>query len=116
VRETKRQLLNFLIAATRSGKHVAGYGTPRQANTLLNYCGIQTDFVEYTVDADPSKQDGTCPAAGSRSVPRLDRSHPSRLRADSAVAPAKRNRSTVEFIQEWGGRCVILIPEVHMVT
>ena len=56
VKETKRQLLEFLIAAQRAGKTVVGYGAPGKGNTLLNYCGIRTDFLEYTVDRSPHKQ------------------------------------------------------------
>ncbi len=55
VEETKRKLLEFLIAARRAGKQVAGYGAPGKGNTLLNYCGIRTDFLAYTVDRNPYK-------------------------------------------------------------
>jgi hypothetical protein len=56
VQETKRQLLSFLIEARRAGKKVAAYGAPGKGNTLLNYCGIRTDFINYTVDRSPHKQ------------------------------------------------------------
>src|SRR5918994_2220978 len=56
VKETKRKLLEFLIAAKRAGKSVAGYGAPGKGNTLLNYCGVRTDFLDYTVDRSPHKQ------------------------------------------------------------
>jgi len=56
VRETKRTLLEFLIAARRAGKRVVGYGAPGKGNTLLNYCGIRTDFLDSTVDRNPYKQ------------------------------------------------------------
>ena len=56
VRETKRALLEFLIAAKRAGKRIVGYGAPGKGNTLLNYCGIGTDFVDFTVDRNPYKQ------------------------------------------------------------
>jgi SAM-dependent methyltransferase len=55
VRETKRRLLGFLIGAKREGKSVAGYGAPGKGNTLLNYCGIRSDFLDYTVDRNPYK-------------------------------------------------------------
>ncbi|OLE49036.1 MAG: SAM-dependent methyltransferase, partial [Cyanobacteria bacterium 13_1_40CM_2_61_4] len=55
VHETKRQLLEFLIGAKRKGQRIAGYGAPGKGNTLLNYCGIRTDFLEYTVDRNPYK-------------------------------------------------------------
>lgn len=56
VKATKRKLLSFLIDAKERGKKVAGYGAPGKGNTLLNYCGIRTDFLDFTVDANPYKQ------------------------------------------------------------
>ncbi len=56
VRETKRALLEFLIDAKRAGKRIVGYGAPGKGNTLLNYCGIGTDFLDFTVDRNPHKQ------------------------------------------------------------
>ncbi len=56
VKETKRKLLEFLIGAKRAGKKVVGYGAPGKGNTLLNYCGIRTDFIDFTVDRSPYKQ------------------------------------------------------------
>jgi hypothetical protein len=64
VRETKRALLEFLIDVKRKGKTVVGYGAPGKGNTLLNYCGIRRDFVDYTVDRSPHKQNNLLP--GSR--------------------------------------------------
>jgi len=63
VRETKRALLEFLIAAKRAGKRVVGYGAPGKGNTLLNYCGIGTDFLDFTVDRNPYKQGKFTPGA-----------------------------------------------------
>jgi C-methyltransferase C-terminal domain/Putative zinc binding domain/Methyltransferase domain len=56
VRETKRALLEFLISVKRAGKRVVGYGAPGKGNTLLNYCGIGSDFIDFTVDRNPYKQ------------------------------------------------------------
>ena len=56
VEETKWRLLEFLIECRREGKRVAGYGAPGKGNTLLNYCGIRTDLLEFTVDRNPYKQ------------------------------------------------------------
>ena len=56
VLETKRALLDFLIAAKRKGQSIVGYGAPAKGNTLLNYCGVRTDFLDYTVDRSPHKQ------------------------------------------------------------
>ncbi|MFO1204534.1 MAG: methyltransferase C-terminal domain-containing protein [Burkholderiales bacterium] len=56
VKKTKRRLLTFLIDAKRAGKQVVGYGAPGKGNTLLNLCGVRTDFLDYTVDRSPHKQ------------------------------------------------------------
>src|SRR5690606_26052693 len=61
VNETKRKVLEFLIAAKREGKKVVGYGAPGKGNTLLNYCGIRTDFLDFTVDRNPHKQNNYLP-------------------------------------------------------
>src|SRR5690606_37230063 len=64
VRETKRKLLAFLIEARRAGKRIAGYGAPAKGNTLLVYCGVRGDFLDFTVDRSPHKQGRYLP--GSR--------------------------------------------------
>src|SRR5699024_202875 len=61
VRKTKRDLLSLLIRLKDKGKSIAGYGAPGKGNTLLNYCGIGTDFLDYTVDRSPHKQDHYLP-------------------------------------------------------
>ncbi len=61
VRETKRSLLDLLIRLKRGSKSIVGYGAPAKGNTLLNYCGIGTDFLDYTVDVSPHKQNHFLP-------------------------------------------------------
>src|SRR5262249_55875587 len=61
VQETKWNLLEFLIAAKQEGKQIVGYGAPAKGNTLLNYCGIRTDFLDYTTDRSPHKQNHFLP-------------------------------------------------------
>jgi SAM-dependent methyltransferase len=61
VKESKREILSFLIDAKRRGKTVAAYGAPGKGNTLLNYCGIRTDLIDYTVDRSPHKQGNFLP-------------------------------------------------------
>src|ERR1019366_6548563 len=56
VSEVKRKLLEFLIPLRRAGKHIVAYGAAAKGNTLLNYCGIRTDFIDYVVDRSPAKQ------------------------------------------------------------
>ncbi len=113
VRETKRKLLEFLIAARRAGKQVVGYGAPAKGNTLLVYCGIRTDFLDYTVDRSPHKAGKYLP--GSRIPIRVPEAIyetrpdyvlilPWNLREEIAAQMAG--------IREWGGQFVVAIPEV----
>ncbi|MBJ6110372.1 methyltransferase domain-containing protein [Hymenobacter sp. BT523] len=112
VRETKRKLLEFLIEAKRAGKTVAGYGAPGKGNTLLNYCGIRTDFVDYTVDLNPHKQGNFLP--GTR-IPILDPSHILETRPDYLLILPWNLREEImaqmAVIREWGGQFVVPIPE-----
>jgi hypothetical protein len=113
VRETKRKLLEFLIGAKRAGKRVVGYGAPGKGNTLLNYCGIRTDFLDFTVDRNHHKHGKFTPGTH---IPIL---HPDRLRdaRPDYVLILPWNLKTeimsqLAFIREWGGRFVVPIPEV----
>jgi len=113
VHETKRKLLTFLIEARRAGKRVAGYGAPGKGNTLLNYCGIRTDFLDYTVDRSPYKQGNHLP--GTR-IPIHAPEHVFETRPDYLlILPWNLRREVMEQmagIREWGGRFVVPIPEV----
>ncbi len=113
VRETKRKLLAFLSESKRAGKQIVGYGAPGKGNTLLNYCGIGTDFIDYTVDRNPYKQNTFLP--GSRipvhapekifeTQPDLVLILPWNLRAEITRQMAD--------IRKWGGQFVVPIPEV----
>ncbi len=94
VAETKWKLLEFLIEARRNGKHIAGYGAPGKGNTLLNYCGIREDLIDYTVDRNPYEARSLLGGlANSRPCPREDRSHQARLRVDPAVEPEGRDHA-----------------------
>jgi hypothetical protein len=93
VRATKRHLLKFLVDARAEGKSVVGYGAPCKGNTLLNYCGIRTDFLDYTVDRSPHKQ-GRYTPGHAHSDPRAG-AHPrdqARLHPDPAVEPEAGDR------------------------
>jgi hypothetical protein len=115
VKESKRKLLEFLIDAKRRGKSVAGYGAPGKGNTLLNYCGIRTDFVDYTVDRSPHKQGNFLPGT------RIPIHHPDKIaetKPDYLLILPWNLREEVmrqmSHVREWGGRFVVPIPEVQV--
>ena len=115
VKHTKRKLLSFLIEAKESGKKVVGYGAPGKGNTLLNYCGIRTDFLEFTTDANPYKQGKYTP--GTR-IPILAPSAIREARPDYVLILPWNLKDEIsaeaEYIREWGGRFVVPIPEVRI--
>lgn len=113
VKETKRKLLEFLIGARREGKSVVAYGAPGKGNTLLNYCGIREDFIDYTVDRNPYKQGKFLP--GTR-IPIL---HPDKIMETKPdylmILPWNfKDEIMVQMsrIREWGGRFVVAIPRL----
>ncbi|MFN8062868.1 MAG: class I SAM-dependent methyltransferase [Vicinamibacterales bacterium] len=113
VRATKREILTFFIEAKNAGKSVAGYGAPGKGNTLLNYCGIRTDFLDYTVDRNPYKQGKLTP--GTR-IPILAPETIRRTKPDYLfILPWNLEAEVMAqnaFIREWGGRFVVPIPHV----
>jgi len=115
-RETKRKLLEFLINAKRRGKTVVGYGAPAKGNTLLNYCGVRTDFLDYTVDRSPHKQG--CYLPGTR----IQIHAPEMIcetRPDYVlILPWNLKDEILEQmknIREWGGQFVVPIPELTVI-
>jgi SAM-dependent methyltransferase len=113
VKETKRKLLEFLIEAKRAGKTIVGYGAPGKGNTLLNYCGIGTDFLDFTVDRSSYKQGKFLPGTH---IPIL---HPDRIREARPdyvlILPWNLKDEIVQqlaYVREWGGKLVVPIPEV----
>lgn len=114
VRETKRKLLDFLIAARRAGKSVVGYGAPAKGNTLLVYCGVRRDFVDYTVDRSPYKQGKYLP--GSR-IPIHAPERVFETRPDYLLILPWNLREEIAAqmsgIRAWDGKFVVAIPEVE---
>jgi hypothetical protein len=115
VKATKRRLLDFLIRSKEEGKTVVGYGAPGKGNTLLNYCGIRTDFVDYTVDRNPYKHFKFLPGTHIPVFP------PERIRETRPdyvlILPWNLKDEIVaqlSYIREWGGRFVVPIPEVQV--
>jgi SAM-dependent methyltransferase len=113
VHETKRRLLDFLIAARRKNKSVVGYGAPGKGNTLLNYCGIRTDFLDYTVDRNPYKHGKYTPGTHIPIHPpeRIHETRPDYV----LILPWNLKDEIMEQmagIRAWGGQFVVPIPDV----
>ena len=115
VKETKRNLLAFLTEAKREGKSIVGYGAAAKGNTLLNYCGIRSDFIDYTVDRSPHKQDHFLPGT------HLPIHHPDEIKRTKPdyllILPWNIKDEIMEqmaYIREWGGRFIVPIPEVKV--
>jgi len=115
VKETKRKLLDFLIYTRRAGKTVAGYGAPGKGNTLLNYCGIRTDFIDYTVDRNPHKHGKFLPGTH---IPIFAPTRIRETRPDYLfILPWNLRDEIMEqnaYIREWGGRFVVPIPQLQV--
>ncbi|MEA2604264.1 MAG: hypothetical protein QOF89_5256 [Acidobacteriota bacterium] len=117
VRRVKRGLLRFLIQAKEEGRSIAGYGAPAKGNTLLNYCGVRTDLLDYTVDRSPHKQGRFLPGT------RIPIHGPDRLRETRPdyvlILPWNLKDEIVEQmadVRSWGGRFVVAIPEVRILA
>jgi SAM-dependent methyltransferase len=115
VAATKRNILSFLIDAKQRGKTVAGYGAPGKGNTLLNYCGVRTDFMDFTVDANPYKQGTYTPGT------RIPIHPPEKLREARPdyvfILPwnlTEEITRTAAYVAEWGGRFVVPIPDLRI--
>jgi SAM-dependent methyltransferase len=115
VKETKRKLLHFLIEARSQGKTVAGYGAPGKGNTLLNYCGVRTDFLDYTVDRNPYKQGKFLP--GTR-IPIHSPDWIAQTKPDYVLILPWNFKDEImhqlTYIRDWGGKFVVPIPEVQV--
>jgi hypothetical protein len=114
---TRHELLRFLLQCRAEGKRVVGYGAPGKGNTLLNYCGIRSDLLEYTVDRNPYKHGHFTPGA------RIPIHEPERIaqdRPDVVLAlPWNLEPELTEqlgYIADWGGQLVFPLPTLHMAT
>ncbi len=116
VKHVKRQLLTFFVDAKERGYSIVGYGAPAKANTLLNYCGLGTDFIDYTVDRSPHKQGHYLP--GTR-IPILAPSEIARTRPDFLfILPWNLQDEIMEQmheIRDWGGRFVVHSPRLRVI-
>ncbi|MGH9158781.1 MAG: methyltransferase C-terminal domain-containing protein, partial [Vicinamibacteraceae bacterium] len=97
-------------------RSIVGYGAPGKGNTLLNYCGIRTDFLDYTVDRNPYKQGKFLPGT------HIPIYAPDRLAADRPdyilILPWNLREEIVEqldYVRAWGGRFIVPIPDVEVI-
>jgi hypothetical protein len=115
VKETKRKFLEFLIKVKREGRSIVGYGAPGKGNTFLNYCGIGTDFIDYTVDRNPYKQGRFLPGTH---IPIFNPDRIKATRPDYVMILPWNIRDEImkqlSFIREWGGKWVVAIPTVQV--
>jgi len=108
-------LLELLIKIKRQGKSVVGYGAPAKGNTLLNYCGIREDFLDYTVDASPHKQGCLLPGT------HIPICHPDMIKETRPdyllILPWNLKAEVIQqmaYVREWGGQFVVPIPHVEV--
>ena len=117
VRLTKRKLLKFLVNAKESGKSIAAYGAPAKGNTLLNYCGVRTDFIDYAVDRSPHKQGMYLPGTH---IPIYEPDRIFKTKPDYLlILPWNLKDEIVQQmsgIRQWGGQFVVPIPEVSVIA
>ena len=116
VRSTKRKLLSLLIDAKNQGKKVVGYGAPGKGNTLLNYCGIREDLLEFTVDRNPYKQGKFLPGTHIpiHAPERLDQARPDYV----LILPWNFKDEIMKQLahtRDWGARFIVPIPEATVV-
>ena len=115
VQSTKRSILDFMVRTKNGGKTIVGYGAPAKGNTLLNYCGIRTDFMEYTVDRSPHKQGYFLPGT------HIPIHHPDKIKETQpdyvVILPWNLKDEIMRqmaYIRDWSGKFVTLIPEVRI--
>jgi hypothetical protein len=117
VRGVKYNLLEFLIACKRRGEHVVAYGAAAKGNTLLNYCGVRTDFIDYVADRSPLKQGKLLPGTH---IPVVAPEHIAETRPHYVLILPWNLRDEVArqlaYVRDWGGRLVVPIPEVEVMS
>jgi SAM-dependent methyltransferase len=117
VQESKRALLELLVELRRGGKRIVGYGAPGKGNTLLNYCGIRTDFLDYTVDRNPYKHGRFTPGTHIpiHGVERIAETCPDYV----LVLPwnlIEEISAQLAYVSEWGAQLIVPIPRAAVIT
>jgi C-methyltransferase C-terminal domain len=113
--KVKTDLWEFLLAQKKAGKKVAAYGAAAKGNTLLNYCGIKSDLIDFVVDANPHKQNKFLPASH---IPVTNEDHLKAEKPDYVIILPWNLKDEITaqlaYISDWGGRFVVPIPEVNV--
>ena len=108
--------MSYIIGLKGAGKRVAGYGAPAKGNTLLNYCGIRTDFIDFTVDRNPHKQGRFLPGTH---IPVHPPEYVREDRPDYLLVlpwnPKEEIMGQMSFFREWGGRFIVPIPALEVI-
>ena len=112
----KQQLLQFLLDQKKAGKKVAAYGAAAKGNTLLNYCGIKNDFIDFVVDANPHKQNKFLPASH---IPVVNEAHLKETKPDYVLILPWNLREEITrqlaYIKDWDGKFVTAIPSLQVI-
>lgn len=115
VKESKRNILEFLIGAAKAGKKVAAFGAPAKGNTLLNYCGVRADMIAFTVDDTPAKQGRFLPGTH---IPIFAPKILASEKPDFVVILPWNFKEEImrkhNYIRDWGGQFVVFIPELKV--
>ncbi|MCK7555870.1 hypothetical protein MKQ70_12925 [Chitinophaga sedimenti] len=113
--QVKLDLLQFLVEQKKAGKKVAAYGAAAKGNTLLNYCGVKADLIDFVVDANPAKQNKFMPASH---IPIMNEAHLKAERPDFVIILPwnleAEIKNQLSYIREWGGQFVVPIPNVRV--
>jgi SAM-dependent methyltransferase len=116
VREHKWAIVEFLVNERRAGSRIAAYGAPAKGNTLLNYCGVRTDLIEFTADMNPVKQGRFLPGTH---IPIFAPDHIRSERPDLVLILPWNIRAEIAeqlaYVREWGGRLAVPAPEVGVI-
>jgi SAM-dependent methyltransferase len=115
VQQEKRDILESLIGLKNDGKRIAGYGAPAKGNTLLNFCGVGTEFIDFTVDRNPHKQGRFLPGSHIpiRAPEEIDRARPDVV----LILPWNLREEIMEqlrFVSDWGGRFLVRSPALEL--
>ena len=117
IQNVKQNICNFFVEARKENKKIVCYGAPAKGNTLLNFCGIGKDFIEYTVDKNPHKQELFLPGTH---IPIYSPEKVLSTKPDYLlILPWNLKDEIIEemnFIRDWNGKFVVLIPKIEIIN